>query len=295
MRPSSARLRDHRLWVEAFVLVNLAFLSVDIYLAHSVNQFRCWPEYVPLYFSLAAPGVLLAGLLAGEGFGWRPAWRDLGYLVGWAAVGIGLVGVILHLDSRFFYDRTLKSLVYAAPFAAPLAYTGLGLLLILNRMVASDSPEWPRWVLLLTLGGFFGNFVFSLTDHAQNGFFRWEEWIPVVSSAFAVGLLAAPLLTPVGRRYLWLCGGAMLVQGAVGLLGFYYHTMANLNGPSPRVWDNFVFGAPTLAPLLLPNLELLAAIGLWELRKHLPAAGWHEAATAGPPAPVVGAEATPAP
>src|SRR5665213_4482938 len=29
--------------------VNLAFLSVDIYLAHSVHQFRRWPEYIPLY------------------------------------------------------------------------------------------------------------------------------------------------------------------------------------------------------------------------------------------------------
>lgn len=260
---------DHRLWLEVFVLVNLAFLSVDIYLAHSVNQFRQWPEYIPLYFSLAAPAILLVGLLAGEWGGWRAAWRDLGYLVGWSAVGIGLIGVILHLDSRFFYDRTIKSLVYAAPFAAPLAYTGLGLLLVMNRMVASDSPEWPRWVLLLTLGGFFGNFLFSLTDHAQNGFYLWEEWIPVVSSAFAVGFLATPLCTPVGRRYLWLCGGVMLVQGAVGLLGFYFHVAANLYGPSPRAWDNFVFGAPSLAPLLFPNLVLLAAIGLWVLGKQL--------------------------
>jgi hypothetical protein len=31
---------DHRLWVEVFVLVNLALLSLDIYLAHSVNQFH---------------------------------------------------------------------------------------------------------------------------------------------------------------------------------------------------------------------------------------------------------------
>ena len=264
-------LQDHRLWVEAFVLVNLAFLSVDIYLAHSVNQFRRWQEYIPLYFSLTAPVLLLAGLLS-EWAGYRTAWRDLGYLVGWAAVCIGLVGVILHLDSRFFYDRTIKSLVYAAPFAAPLAYTGLGLLLLMNRMVASDSPEWPRWVVLQTLGGFFGNFVFSLTDHAQNGFFRWEEWIPVASSAFAVGFLAAPLCTPVSRRYLWLCGGVMLVQGAVGLLGFYYHMAANLHGPSPRVWDNFIFGAPSLAPLLFPNLVLLAVMGLWVLGKQLPQA-----------------------
>src|SRR5262245_39194450 len=127
--------RDHRVWVEAFVLVNLAFLSADIYLAHSVNEFRHEAEYVPLYFSLAAPAVLLAGRLLGEWWGHAAAWRDLGYLVGWAAVGIGLVGVVLHLDSRFFHERTLKSLVYAAPFAAPLAYTGLGLLLLLNRMV----------------------------------------------------------------------------------------------------------------------------------------------------------------
>ena len=48
---------------------------------------------------------------------------------------VGLSGVIFHLESRFFYERTLRSLTYSAPFAAPLAYTGLGFLLIMNRMV----------------------------------------------------------------------------------------------------------------------------------------------------------------
>src|SRR5437588_240426 len=86
---------------------------------------------------------------------------------------------------------TVFGLVNAAPFAAPLAYTGLGLLLLMNRMVPADTPEWPRWVLLLALGGFFGNFLFSLTDHAQNAFHSWTEWIPVVSSALTVGFLAA--------------------------------------------------------------------------------------------------------
>ena len=85
---------------------------------------------------------------------------------------------MLHLDSRFFHERTIKSLVYAAPFAAPLAYTGLGLLLIMNRMVDPKSEEWPRWVLLLGLGGVVGNFIFSLTDHAQNGFFTGRSGSP---------------------------------------------------------------------------------------------------------------------
>ena len=126
---------DHRLWLEAFVLVNLAFLSLDIYLAHSVNQFRHEAEYVPLYFSLAAPAVLARGP-AGRGMaGLRGRVARPGLSGRLVAVGIGLVGVVLHLDSRFFHERTLKSLVYAAPFAAPLAYTGLGLLLVMNRMV----------------------------------------------------------------------------------------------------------------------------------------------------------------
>ncbi|MFO0967737.1 MAG: hypothetical protein U0793_19420 [Gemmataceae bacterium] len=258
------------LWLEGFVLVNLAFLTLDIYLAHSTNHFHHWAEYIPFYFSMGAPALLLIALVVGTCFGYAPAWRDLGYLVGWAAVLIGLTGVVLHLDSRFFEERTLKSLVYAAPFAAPLAYTGLGLLLILNRMVPVESEEWPRWVLLLALGGFFGNFVFSLTDHAQNGFFRKTEWIPVVSSALAVGFLMSIFVAPVGRRYLRLCFMVLLIQAAVGLLGFYCHVEANLRSPGDSWFDKFVFGAPAMAPLLFPNLVLLAWMGLWELRRHVP-------------------------
>jgi hypothetical protein len=265
MASPSKWYRDPRLWLETFALVNLSFLSLDIWLAHAVNEFSHEAEYIPFYFSLAAPPMLLAGVIADQ---WRrqsAVWRDVGYLVGWAAVAIGLVGTVLHLDSRFFHERTFNSLVYAAPFAAPLAYTGLGLLLIMNRMVDVDSEEWPHWVLLMALGGFFGNFVFSLSDHAQNGFYHSTEWIPVVSSAFAVGFLVAPFATPVGRRFLWLCALILLVQAGVGLLGFYYHTAANLRGPSPQWFDNFVFGTPALAPLLFPNLVLLAGIGLYVL------------------------------
>lgn len=47
-----------------------------------------------------------------------------------------------------------------------LAYTGLGLLLVVNRIGDVGSTEWASWILLLALGEFFGNFVFSLTDHA---------------------------------------------------------------------------------------------------------------------------------
>jgi hypothetical protein len=256
--------QDHVLWVEAFAVSNLAFLVLDIYLAHSVNAFRNLAEYIPLYFSMAAPFLLAAGILA-RYRGKTHVWALLGYLVGWSSLAVGLAGVLFHLESSFFAQRTLKSLTYAAPFAAPLAYAGLGLLLIMNRMVTARSKEWAQWVLLLALGGFAGNFVLSLTDHAVNGFSRSTEWIPVMSSAFAVGFLSACFLAPVTRSYRILCAFVMVVQALVGLLGFGFHLAANLQGPSRQMLQNFIDGAPPFAPLLFPNLMVLALIALWTL------------------------------
>jgi len=261
--------RDHRLWLEAFVLVNLGMLTADIYLAHQTNQFRESEEYLPLYFSLVAPVVLVIGLA----FGWRNSrsavWRDLGYLVGWLAIALGLAGVVLHLRSSFFYEHTLKSLVYAAPFAAPLAYTGLGLLLVMNRMVDRQSHEWPYWVILMALGGFLGNFIFSLSDHAQNGFFYRSEWIPVFSSALAVGFLSALFFTPASKPFLWLCATVLVLQAAVGVAGFVLHNLGNLSAPARSWQDKFIYGAPALAPLLFADLVLLAAIGLAVLARQV--------------------------
>ena len=52
--------------MEIFVLLNLGFLTFDIYLAHSVNDFRSRAEYIPLFFSATRPGSL-------AGSDWPPA------------------------------------------------------------------------------------------------------------------------------------------------------------------------------------------------------------------------------
>ncbi len=259
-----------QLWVELFVTVNLAILAADIYIAHSVNEFQKRAEYIPLAFSLAAPPVL--GILIGICWTWkvRRPWHDAGYLFGALSILVGLGGVLYHLESRFFLDRTLKSLTYAAPFAAPLAYTGLGFLLLVNRMVIPRSAEWARWVMFMALGGFFGNFVLSLTDHAENGFFQSTEWIPVISSAFATGFLIAAIVLPITRRFLDICVVVMIIQALVGVIGFWFHVQANLIEPGSSVWDKLVNGAPPLAPLLFPNLVGLALIGIWSLIPHVP-------------------------
>jgi hypothetical protein len=261
---------DPQLWVELFVTVNIAILAVDIYIAHSVNEFQRRPEYIPLVFSLVAPPILGAAIGVCWIWGIRRPWRYAGYVLGWISILIGLGGVLYHLQSRFFLDHTLKSLTYAAPFAAPLAYTGLGFLLLVNRMVVPRSADWARWVIFMALGGFFGNFVLSLTDHAENGFFMRTEWIPVISSAFATGFLIAMLLLPITRKFLDLCVVIMIIQALVGVMGFWFHVQANLIEPGVSLWDRLVNGAPPLAPLLFPNLVGLALIGIWSLIPHIP-------------------------
>jgi hypothetical protein len=274
----SSRLRwlwQAQLLVEIFVAANLAVLAGDIWLAHSVNHFRHWAEYIPLYFSADAPILLAVAILAKWRWGAHDAWRDFGYLVGGLSVLIGLAGVLFHLESSFFAERTLRSLTYAAPFAAPLAYTGLGFLLLLNRLTSAriddrPNPEWARWVILLATGGFFGNFVLCLTDHASNGFFLKTEWIPVVSSALATGFLIVPVMQPVTRRYLDLCLGVLGLQAVVGLLGFGLHLRMNFYTPGGSFFEKSIYGAPPMAPLLFPNLVALTLIGMWELAAGLP-------------------------
>ena len=266
VEPSKPWWNQPELWIEAFAILNVGFLTFDIYLAHSVNQFRNRAEYIPLFFSASAPVILILGLT--QRTRRRFIWKFLGYLVGWAAIAVGLTGVILHLESHFFYERTIRSLTYSAPFAAPLAYAGIGFLLIMNRMVDSETVEWAQWVLLFTLGGFCGNFVFSLADHAGNGFFFAVEWVPVVASAIAIGFLAAPLMVRTSRLFIDLCAAVLVLEATIGLWGFVLHTMGNLRGPSVHAFDNFIYGAPPMAPLLFPNLMVLGIIGLWQLRNN---------------------------
>ena len=173
-------LRRPRAWVELFVLFNLGGLAPDIFLAHNVNSFHSPAEYVPLIFSLAAPALLAPAL-------WALAtqrlslWRRLGFPVGALSVLIGITGMVLHLKSQFFQLWTLASLVYAAPFAAPLAYTGLGSLLLMNRMVSDREPEWAQGVPMNCQ--IWGNFDFKVfvvildvsgREHSRKAV--WEKW-----------------------------------------------------------------------------------------------------------------------
>jgi hypothetical protein len=173
--------------------------------------------------------------------------------------------MVFHLESGFFAAQTLHNLVYSAPFVAPLSYVGVGLLILLLRSEEADRPTLGPWLLVLSLGGFVGNYGLSVLDHAQNGFFHATEWIPVASAALAIGILAVTLATR-NARVRAACLAIMGVQVVVGVAGFVLHVTADLNRPAASALDRFVFGAPAFAPLLFADLAALAAIGLWALR-----------------------------
>jgi hypothetical protein len=302
-----AWLDDNAFLLEAFVAINLAFLTLDIYVAHSMNAFRHWAEWIPFYFSIAGALAVAVGvgraLLAGArgqgragtgGPGARRrgaeqaaepapaamrtpgamistgAGRWTGLLVGWASIAIGVAGLLWHLQSHFFRDATLKNLVYSAPFIAPLAYTGIGLLLLTNRLVPHGSQGWARWVLFLAWGGFLGNFGLSLLDHAQNGFFYWTEWIPVAVSALAVGFLLVLTLARPTRILLTTTAWILALQVITGVLGLGLHLRPLLDFSTAPLLDRVIHGAPVFAPLLFVNLALLGGIGVWELWRKYP-------------------------
>jgi hypothetical protein len=92
--------------------------------------------------------------------------------------------------------------------------------------------------------------------------------VPVVASAVAIGFLCVPVLMRVSRQFIELSAAVLVLEAGVGLWGFVLHAMANLQGPSVHAFDNFIYGAPPMAPLLFPNLMVLGIIGLWQLRNH---------------------------
>jgi len=267
--------------VEAFATSNLAFLALDTWLAHATNSFARPAEWTPVVFSAAGAATLGVNLvlarLRGTPFERGPG-RAIGFAVGWAGILVGGTGLVLHLGSRFFQDLTLRSLVYSAPFVAPLSFTGLGFLVLLPRMVDPRSADWARWVLFLALGGFAWSLALALTDHAQNGFFYPAEWLAVGAAALAAGYLVALFAAPSGSGFRRAGFVVLAFEAAIGVLGFILHDLPALHEAGEPLLYRVVFGAPKFAPLLFTDLAALGAIGLVGLLEREPSPAPGEAA-----------------
>ncbi|PYR19705.1 MAG: hypothetical protein DMF94_15010 [Acidobacteria bacterium] len=91
------------------------------------------------------------------------------------------------------------------------------------------------------------------------------EWLPVVTGAFAIGSLIVPFLVEVTASYLRPCAAVLGIQAVVGVIGFGFHLSSVVHQPAATWFEKILSGAPPMAPLLFPNLSVLAGIALWVL------------------------------
>ncbi len=79
-----------------------------------------------------------------------------------------------------------------------------------------------------------------------------------------IGFLVMAMTKSPTHAFLRICCGVLAMSVAIGVIGFGLHFQANWQASS-TMRDNFLYGAPILTPLLLPNLAMLAGIGIWDL------------------------------
>lgn len=250
------RLKKKKL-LDIFVISNFFFLALDIFYAHSINDFAHKGEWIPFYFSIIATILLGINLVLKKEFK-----NIVSFTLGLLSIIIGTLGVFYHLESQFFQSVSLKSLVYTAPLAAPLSYTALGLLLFLNNLIPSQKAIYGQWIVVLAYIGFAGNFLLGLLDHAQNGFFFISEWIPVISAALILVFIPLGLIRKYYKLFMPTFKYLLWLQFFVGILGAFLHIYAILIDNSASIIDKLLYGPPVLAPLLFCNLAFLMAVGL---------------------------------
>lgn len=241
-----------------FAAANLLFLLADVGLAHSA-YFHSPFEYVPL--AVSAFGGTLAFILAWLSVEKGTVRAGL-ILVAAASIATGVWGLFLHLGSEILVRPTLHRLVYSAPTVAPLAYAGLGLLILAAVFVPSPIAR-GRCVEGLAGLGLLGNFLLCLLDHAQNGFWAPAEWLSVAAGAVGGVALIGRALTREDRSseryFVW---GVLAAMVAISVLGTTLHLAADLRPRNVSVLDRFRYGAPIFAPMLFADLAALGALGV---------------------------------
>lgn len=237
-------------------------MALDVFIAHSYNSFALWEEWIPIPISLISGFFVLAYAFTEEPGAVR---RKAFFCIQAVLLGLGLAGFYFHAHGAAFHAFTLKSMVYAAPMAAPLSFAGNALVALAGvGMLAFTGINRRRLFFLLTGAGCFGNFALCILDHARNGFFVPIEWASVAVSLFgAIVLIWAGILHhKLSRPETIAIAIALFLQIATGLIGFFFHA-ASLQDSLMTAWsDKIFFSAPIFAPLLFCDVAVLGIVAL---------------------------------
>jgi hypothetical protein len=263
--------------------INLIFLGIDIYLAHSISGTIVPNEWIPIIFGpLAGALLLLAGLLATRQ---RPLATVIANIVFLCSIAVGLLGAYFHLVRAALptapagQQVTVNLLVWAPPILGPLTFSLVGVLGI-SAAWLEDPPDSGRLALLAgryvhlplskTRAYFFwvglgtlATVISSVLDHARTNFENPWLWVPTAIGVFGtvVAITLGAIESPT-RADLITYLAAMLLLILVGVVGALLHVNANLTASGIVVTERFIRGAPFLAPLLFSNMGVLGLITL---------------------------------
>ncbi|MCD4733191.1 hypothetical protein K8R78_03010 [bacterium] len=242
--------------IMAFIAVNYLLMSLDCTLVHWSAGF----DHLGMY--LAAGWPLLAALPF-IFFTFKPmkkTGRGVAIGISLASVAVGIAGLAWHLLGQFFVSPSLTSLIYSAPILAPL---GLTVLAIMTLAIIYPPPEGlTRRLIGFMAFWMLGLMLLSLQDHAQNNFYEWGEWIPIIVGVFAMvvfGLYATFYKKMKNGNGLILTTTlALFITAAVGAV---MHLVAFFEATVPLV-QKLSQAAPPLAPTLFGDAAVFVLIAL---------------------------------
>ena len=265
--------------------INLLFLGLDTYLAHSISGTIVPREQIPIYFGAAAGIVLLvAGLIALRN---RTLAVWLAALVLLSSTAVGLLGAYFHLVRAVLPTApvgqrvNVNLLIWAPPIVAPLTFALVGLwglsaawaeeppdsgaLRISHRLRLRLPYSKTQAYLFMVSLGTLATLISSVLDHARSEFENPWVWIPLIAGvlgtviAAGLGALARP-----AKADLSIYAGTMLLMILVGVVGAVLHVRFDLTAQNVIVPERFLRGAPFLAPLLFANMGTLGLIALMD-------------------------------
>ncbi len=268
--------------------VNLFFLGLDIYLAHSISGTIVPYEWIPIIFGPFA-GVLLlvAGIVALRK-------RDLATVIAnvifLTSVAVGLLGAYFHVVRAVLPTGPIGArvnvdlLVWAPPVLGPLTFSLVGLIgisavwledpadsgrlaLLSKRRIQLPYSKTQAYLFIVGLGTL-ATLISSVLDHARTNFHNPWLWVPITAGVFGTVVAAAlGSMDRPSRGDIIVYVSAMVLLLITGVVGAVLHIQEDLTAQGTFVLERFIRGAPFLAPLLFANMGTLGLIVLLDPRE----------------------------
>lgn len=236
---------------------NFLLTGVDVLMAHSQNNFFRW-ELIPLIFSPLAVLTILAQLIFRANIVVKRAFQ----IVMWLGVFVGVLGTFFHLtgNATSSQESLYRLLIEGSPIAAPIAYAGISSYSLVSEHFRGTAR---RSKLLLLVGlGFLGAVIAAFLDHARLGFIPSYTLIPLVTGTLAAIACLYMAYSQPNQKETYLYLSVLALNLLVGVLGFGFHLLGDLNGTQTINWARILYRNPMLGPLLFCNLALLGALSL---------------------------------